>query len=81
MVYRNCNKKISSILYNCYTSIAEMIGESNTELDSQASMPVFGCNCYVFDSIQNKACTVEPFDSTIGDATEAPIVDTSLLYH
>ena len=41
-------------------------------------MCVFGRNSYIFDGIEDKTCTVEPFDPTIGTAKEVPIVDAAV---
>ena len=73
--------RISSIVNTHICSKLNTAGISTTELDSHANMPVFGYNCYVFDSIHGKTCTVEPFDRSIGVATEVPIVDVAIAYH
>ena len=50
------------------------------ELDSHANMMVFGEQCYIFDAVHQRHCDVQPFDPTIGLATQVPIVDAALAY-
>ena len=56
------------------------IPEPRTELDSHANMVVLGSNCFVFDGIHGKTCTVEPFDPTIGTKKSVPVVDAAIAY-
>ena len=51
-----------------------------TELDSHANMVVLGRNCFVFDSVQDRYCEVEPFDKSIGTLKRVPIVDAAIVY-
>ena len=43
-------------------------------------MAVVGKNVFVFDSVQDKTCEVQPFDPTIGTAKRVPIVDAAVAY-
>ena len=52
----------------------------HAELDSHANIMVFGIGCYIFDSIDQKTCNVQPFDPSIGVAKNVPIVDAVLAY-
>ena len=52
---------------------------SQTELDSHANMVVLGQNAYIFEST-GRTCNVKPFDSTLGTATNIPIVDGAVAY-
>ena len=55
-------------------------GPSKAELDSHANMLVFNDESYIFDAIQDKSTSVEPFDPSIGVAKNIPIVDAALAY-
>ena len=50
-----------------------------TELDSHANMVVLGRNSYVFEST-GRTCNVKPFDSSLGTASNIPIVDGAVAY-
>ena len=52
----------------------------HAELDSHENMMVFGIGCYIFDSIDQKTCNVQPFDPSIGVAKNVLIVDAALAY-
>ena len=73
--------KISSITATASVSSTEShFPQSRSELDSHANMVVLGKNCFVFDGIHGKTCTVEPFDPSIGTAKKVPIVDAAIAY-
>ena len=43
-------------------------------------MVVLGKHCFVFDTVHDRTCDVEPFDKTLGVARKIPIVDAALAY-
>ena len=43
-------------------------------------MVVLGKHCFVFDTVHDRTCDVEPFDKTLGVAQKIPIVDAALAY-
>ena len=78
---QHLQSKISSITATASVSSTEsQFPQSRSELDSHANMVVLGKNCFVFDGIHGKTCTVEPFDPSIGTAKKVPIVDAAIAY-
>jgi hypothetical protein len=57
-----------------------VVTPSRTELDSHANMVVMGCNCFVFDNVDSRTCDVTPFDPSIGQSKQVPIVDAAVSY-
>lgn len=51
-----------------------------SELDSHANMVLLGKDAYVFDGVQDRSCTVQPFDPSLGLAKKVPIVDGAIAY-
>ena len=57
---------------------AEDDGESRTELDSHANMPVVGMHCYVISKM-NKTATVQPYRPDY-DPMDVPLVHAAVKY-
>lgn len=74
------NHYLRGRIFAAYSDPMHSNTDPRTELDSHANMVVVGRACFVFDSVQDKTCEVEPFDPAIGTAKHVPIVDAALSY-
>ena len=79
---KHLQSKISSMITATasVSSTESQFSLSRSELDSHANMVVLGKNCFVFDGIHGKTCTVEPFNPSIRTAKKVPIVDAAIAY-
>ena len=53
--------------------------DTRTELDSHANMVVLGAHAFIFEST-NRTYNVQPFDPSLGTASNIPIVDGAVVY-
>ena len=77
--FDNCSPTIAAVIAKLTTQDQSETTLSLTELDSHANMAVLGSNSYMFKST-GRTCNVKPFDSSLGTASNIPIVDGAIAY-